>query len=203
MRAIKKARDAGLFVIALDTPPDPADTVDITFATDNFQAGELIGKWAAAQLGGQARDDRAARPLRRQDRLGRLRARPGLPDRDGHRHRRREEERRRGPDRQLQRRRPTRSSATMPTKGAEDGGQHGHGELPLQEPRHQRRLHDQRAGRERRLQGAARPPARPRRSFRRRRLRRRQARSRTASSAPPRSSTPSRWPRSASRRSTT
>ena len=52
--AIKKARDAGLFVIALDTPPDPPDTVDITFATDNFEAGKLIGKWAAAQLGGKA-----------------------------------------------------------------------------------------------------------------------------------------------------
>jgi ABC-type sugar transport system substrate-binding protein len=51
--AIKKARDAGLYVIALDTPPDPADTVDITFATDNFKAGELIGKWTAAQLGGK------------------------------------------------------------------------------------------------------------------------------------------------------
>src|SRR3954469_25587655 len=45
--AIKKARDAGLYVIALDTPPDPANTVDITFATDNFKAGELFGKWAA------------------------------------------------------------------------------------------------------------------------------------------------------------
>lgn len=51
--AIKKARDAGLFVIALDTPPDPADTVDITFATDNFKAGELIGKWAAKQVEGK------------------------------------------------------------------------------------------------------------------------------------------------------
>lgn len=51
--AIKKARDAGLFVIALDTPPDPADTVDITFATDNFEAGKLIGQWTAAQLGGK------------------------------------------------------------------------------------------------------------------------------------------------------
>jgi fructose transport system substrate-binding protein len=51
--AIKKARDAGLFVIALDTPPDPADTVDITFATDNFDAGKLIGQWAAAQLAGK------------------------------------------------------------------------------------------------------------------------------------------------------
>lgn len=51
--AIKKARDAGLYVIALDTPPDPANTVDITFATDNFKAGTLIGKWAAAQMGGK------------------------------------------------------------------------------------------------------------------------------------------------------
>lgn len=51
--AMTKARDAGLFVIALDTPPDPPETVDITFATDNFLAGELIGEWAAAQLGGE------------------------------------------------------------------------------------------------------------------------------------------------------
>jgi len=51
--AIESARDAGLFVIALDTPPDPAETVDITFATDNFKAGELIGQWAAAQLDGE------------------------------------------------------------------------------------------------------------------------------------------------------
>ena len=40
-------------MIALDTPPDPADTVDITFATDNFKAGELIGQWSAAQLDGK------------------------------------------------------------------------------------------------------------------------------------------------------
>lgn len=52
--AIKKARDAGLLVIALDTPPDPADTVDITFATDNFLAGKLIGEWTAARLDGAA-----------------------------------------------------------------------------------------------------------------------------------------------------
>jgi fructose transport system substrate-binding protein len=51
--AITQARDAGLYVIALDTPPDPPDTVDITFATDNFKAGELIGKWAAAQMNGE------------------------------------------------------------------------------------------------------------------------------------------------------
>src|SRR3954453_23116251 len=51
--AIAKARDAGLFVIALDTPPDPADTVDITFATDNRKAGNLIGKYTAAKLDGK------------------------------------------------------------------------------------------------------------------------------------------------------
>jgi fructose transport system substrate-binding protein len=51
--ALKEARDAGLYVIALDTPPDPPDTVDITFATDNFKAGELIGQWAKAQMKGK------------------------------------------------------------------------------------------------------------------------------------------------------
>jgi fructose transport system substrate-binding protein len=51
--AIEAARSSGIFVIALDTPPDPADTVDLTIATDNFKAGELIGKWAAGTLNGQ------------------------------------------------------------------------------------------------------------------------------------------------------
>ena len=51
--AITKARDAGLFVIALDTPPDPADIVDITFATDNCEAGRLIGAWTAKKLAGK------------------------------------------------------------------------------------------------------------------------------------------------------
>ncbi|HEY5821597.1 MAG TPA: substrate-binding domain-containing protein [Propionibacteriaceae bacterium] len=51
--AITKARDAGLYVIALDTPTDPADVADITFATDNFKAGEAIGKWAAVDQDGK------------------------------------------------------------------------------------------------------------------------------------------------------
>ncbi len=51
--AIEQARSAGLYVIALDTPPNPPDTVDITFATDNFKAGELIGKWAAGTMDGK------------------------------------------------------------------------------------------------------------------------------------------------------
>ena len=52
--AVTQARDAGLLVIALDTPLDPIDAADATFATDNFLAGELIGQWAAAQLGDDA-----------------------------------------------------------------------------------------------------------------------------------------------------
>ena len=50
--AISRARDAGLYVIALDTPTDPPDVVDITFATDNCLAGEAIGQWAAGKLNG-------------------------------------------------------------------------------------------------------------------------------------------------------
>lgn len=52
--ALKKARRAGLYVIALDTPTDPPDVVDITFATDNFKAGMLTGQWARATLGGRS-----------------------------------------------------------------------------------------------------------------------------------------------------
>ncbi len=47
--SIKKARDAGVIVIALDTPPEPADAVDALFATDNMKAGELIGQYAKAK----------------------------------------------------------------------------------------------------------------------------------------------------------
>jgi fructose transport system substrate-binding protein len=51
--ALVKARDAGLYVIALDTPPADPESVDITFATDNFLAGQLIGQWTAAKLDGE------------------------------------------------------------------------------------------------------------------------------------------------------
>ncbi|MDA2988859.1 MAG: substrate-binding domain-containing protein [Actinomycetota bacterium] len=51
--AISRARDAGLYVIALDTPTDPPDVVDITFATDNCLAGQAIGEWAAGKLNGE------------------------------------------------------------------------------------------------------------------------------------------------------
>jgi len=57
---VKKARDAGLIVIALDTPLEPIDAADATFATDNFKAGELIGQWAAAKLGDKASEAKIA-----------------------------------------------------------------------------------------------------------------------------------------------
>jgi len=58
--ALKAARAAGILVIALDTPLTDADAQDITFATDNFEAGLLIGKWAAATLGAEAANAKIA-----------------------------------------------------------------------------------------------------------------------------------------------
>ncbi|MEL7467279.1 MAG: sugar ABC transporter substrate-binding protein [Pseudomonadota bacterium] len=58
--AVLQAREAGLLVIALDTPLSPIDSADATFATDNFLAGELIGKWAAAALGNEAANAKIA-----------------------------------------------------------------------------------------------------------------------------------------------
>ena len=57
---VDQARGAGALVIALDTPFEPADTADATFATDNFKAGVLIGEWAKAKLGDDAENARIA-----------------------------------------------------------------------------------------------------------------------------------------------
>jgi fructose transport system substrate-binding protein len=57
---VQRAREAGVLVIALDTPLDPVDAADATIATDNFQAGQLIGRWAAATLGEEASRARLA-----------------------------------------------------------------------------------------------------------------------------------------------
>ena len=51
---IKKARDKGVLVIALDTATDPANAVDATLATDNFEAGVLQGQYARKALGSKA-----------------------------------------------------------------------------------------------------------------------------------------------------
>ncbi|PWJ18028.1 sugar ABC transporter substrate-binding protein [Jannaschia seohaensis] len=58
--AVQQARDAGLLVIALDTPLTPADAADATFATDNYLAGLLIGQWARAQMGDEAENAKIA-----------------------------------------------------------------------------------------------------------------------------------------------
>lgn len=54
--SIQKAREAGILVIALDTPLEPIDAADMTMATDNFEAGRLIGAYAKAKLGDAAKD---------------------------------------------------------------------------------------------------------------------------------------------------
>jgi fructose transport system substrate-binding protein len=51
--ALARAKKAGIYIIALDTVLNPASTADITYATDNEQAGKLIGQYAAAKLAGQ------------------------------------------------------------------------------------------------------------------------------------------------------
>jgi fructose transport system substrate-binding protein len=51
--AIKKARDKGVMVIALDSPADPPDATDALFATDNYKAGVLIGQYAKTAMAGK------------------------------------------------------------------------------------------------------------------------------------------------------
>ena len=57
---VKKARDAGILVITLDTPLDPVDAADALFATDNYKAGQLIGQWAKGTLGDKAKSAKIA-----------------------------------------------------------------------------------------------------------------------------------------------
>ncbi|MBM2576828.1 sugar ABC transporter substrate-binding protein [Jannaschia sp. Os4] len=57
---VEQAREAGILVIALDTPLNPIDAADATFATDNFLAGQLIGQYAAAAMGDAAADAKIA-----------------------------------------------------------------------------------------------------------------------------------------------
>src|SRR3954468_9668628 len=48
--SIDKAHQQKMLVIALDTPVDPPNAADATFATDNYQAGKLIGQWSKAKF---------------------------------------------------------------------------------------------------------------------------------------------------------
>ena len=58
--SLDKAKQAGMLVIALDTPVDPANAADATFATDNYQAGKLIGQWAKAKFEAEGKQARIA-----------------------------------------------------------------------------------------------------------------------------------------------
>ena len=51
--AIAKARKRGVIVIALDTPTVPPSATNALFATNNFNAGVLIGKYARAATKGK------------------------------------------------------------------------------------------------------------------------------------------------------
>ncbi|GAA3168308.1 substrate-binding domain-containing protein [Nonomuraea roseoviolacea] len=49
--SIRKARAAGVLVIALDTPTKPQNATDALLGTDNFKAGQLIGMYAKDMMG--------------------------------------------------------------------------------------------------------------------------------------------------------
>ena len=50
---LRKAREQGVLVIALDTPTDPVDGADALYATDNYEAGVLIGQYAKVAMAGR------------------------------------------------------------------------------------------------------------------------------------------------------
>jgi fructose transport system substrate-binding protein len=54
--ALNQAKQQGLIVVAVDTPPIPASAANVTYATDNTQAGLLDGKWEASKLAGKSAD---------------------------------------------------------------------------------------------------------------------------------------------------
>jgi fructose transport system substrate-binding protein len=54
--ALDQAKAHHVLVIALDTVPTPPSTADLTYATDNFQAGPLIGQYTAKRLNGKPAD---------------------------------------------------------------------------------------------------------------------------------------------------
>jgi fructose transport system substrate-binding protein len=54
--ALNQAKQQGLLVVAVDTPPIPPSVANVTYATDNTQAGLLDGKWMSAKLAGKSAD---------------------------------------------------------------------------------------------------------------------------------------------------
>lgn len=54
--ALRQAEKAGITVLAVDTVPTPADIVKMTYATDNYLAGQLIGRYTLHRLAGKPAD---------------------------------------------------------------------------------------------------------------------------------------------------
>lgn len=54
LNAIKEAEAKGILVIALDSETTPVTAVPATYATDNLQAGVLLGKYVKAKMGATA-----------------------------------------------------------------------------------------------------------------------------------------------------
>src|SRR4051812_27455995 len=50
---VEKARKQGIKVITLDTPLDPQNAADALYATNNFDAGKLIGQYAKVAMKGK------------------------------------------------------------------------------------------------------------------------------------------------------
>jgi fructose transport system substrate-binding protein len=50
---VQKARKQGIKVITLDTPLEPQNAADALFATNNFNAGKLIGEYAKVAMKGK------------------------------------------------------------------------------------------------------------------------------------------------------
>lgn len=58
--ATGRARAAQIMVMSLAPPQVPDETADATFAADDYEVGQMIGRWAAARLGDAAADARIA-----------------------------------------------------------------------------------------------------------------------------------------------
>ena len=132
--AIAKARKAGVLVIALDSPTEPDDGRRRALRDEQLQRRRPDREVRPGRDEGQDRDDRDARRARRL--VGRSAPAQRLPEGL------RDQERQQADRLRRQRRRQHAPIAD------------GDGELPPEEPEHRRRLHDQRAERGRRLDGA-------------------------------------------------
>ncbi|MCL2550710.1 MAG: substrate-binding domain-containing protein [Actinomycetia bacterium] len=51
---LQRARDQKILVLTVNAPLDPTTSADATYATDNVEAGKLIGQWAKATATGDS-----------------------------------------------------------------------------------------------------------------------------------------------------